>query len=143
MVWSILYFQGSYVNVHLTLKYFLVLKTYWKIVSGTLRFDCYFPLQGFYQLFIKGSCFFFLFQKPLSSLNHGQYGLFYIFHLESINKFLSKAHIGNSEQDKIQFEPYCPFKDSTYVSIKTSFLLLKIFLKNFNQGQYGLIHIVI
>ena len=28
------------------------------------------------------------------------------------------------------------------VSIESSFLLLEIFLKNFNQGQYGLIHIV-
>ena len=52
MVWSILSFQGSYINVHLTLIHFLILKTYWKIVSGTLRFDLYFPFQGFYQVFI-------------------------------------------------------------------------------------------
>ena len=58
MVWPILSFQGSYINVHLTLIHFLVLKTYWKIVSGTLRFDHYFPFQGFYQVFIKRSCFF-------------------------------------------------------------------------------------
>ena len=56
---------------------------------------------------------FFLFQKSLRNLNHGQYGLTYIAHLGNTDQFLSKAHIGNSDQDKIQFEPYCPFKDST------------------------------
>ena len=56
---------------------------------------------------------FFLFQKSLSNLNHRQYGLTYIVHLESIDQFLSKVHIGSSDQDKIQFEPYCLFKDST------------------------------
>ena len=39
-------------------------------------------------------------------------------------------------------QPYCPFKDSTYISIESSFLLIEIFLKNFSQGQYVLIHIV-
>ena len=77
------------------LIYFLVLKTYWKILSETLQFHRYFPFQGFYQLFIKGSA------------------LTYIIYLESIDQFLSKAHIGNSDQDKIWFEPYCLFKDST------------------------------
>ena len=63
MVWPILSFQGSYINVHLTLVYFLVLKIHWKIVSGTARFDRYFPFQGFYQVFIKGSCFLFCFKS--------------------------------------------------------------------------------
>ena len=71
-------FQGSYIYVHLTLIYFLILKTYSKTISGTLRFDCYFPFQGFYQVFIKVSCFFFLFQKFLGNLNPGQYGFTYI-----------------------------------------------------------------
>ena len=53
-----------------------------------------------------------------------------------------KSHIANSDQDKTRVEPYCPFKDSAYISIKSSFLLLEIFLKSFNQGQYGVIHIV-
>ena len=53
------------------------------------------------------------FQKYLENLNHGQYGLTYIVHLENIDQFLSKSHKGNSDQDKLQFEPYCPFKDST------------------------------
>ena len=33
IVWS---FQGSYINTQLTLVNFLVLKIYWKIVSGTV-----------------------------------------------------------------------------------------------------------
>ena len=53
-----------------------------------------------------------------------------------------KPHIANSDQDKIQIEPYCPSKDSTYIFIDSSFLLLEIFLKNFNRGQYMLIEIV-
>ena len=57
--------------------------------------------------------FFFLFQKSLRNLNHEQYGFTYIVHLENIDQFLSKAHIGNLDQDKIRFEPYCHFKDST------------------------------
>ena len=71
MVWPILPFQGSYVNVHLMLINILILKRYWKIVSGTLRFHCYFPFRGFYQVFIKDSCFF-LFQKSLRNLNRRQ-----------------------------------------------------------------------
>ena len=57
--------------------------------------------------------FFFLFQNYLSNLNHRQYALTYIVHLESIDQFLSKAHIGNSDQDKIRLEAYCRCKDST------------------------------
>ena len=63
MVWPILSFQGSYINVYLTLVYFLVLKIYWKIVSGTAWFGCCFPFQGFYQVFIKGSYIFFCFKS--------------------------------------------------------------------------------
>ena len=124
MVWPILSFQGSYMNVHLTLTYFLVLKIYWKIVSGTAWFGCYFPFQGFYQVFVKGWCFF-----SVSSLH--RHGLTYIIHLENNDQFLSKAHIANSDQDKIWIETYCPFKHSTYISIKSSILLLEIFLKFF------------
>ena len=40
---------------------------------------------------------FFLFQKSLSNLNCGQYGLIYIVYLESIDQFLSKAHMGKSD----------------------------------------------
>ena len=40
-----------------------------------------------------------LFQKSLGNLNNGQYGLTYIVHLEDIDQFLSKPHIGNSDQD--------------------------------------------
>ena len=83
----------------------------------------------------------FLFQKSLRNLNHRQYGLIYAIHLENIDQFLSKAHIANSDQDKIWIEMYCPFKDFTYIPIKSSFLLLKIFLKKINLGQYGLLHI--
>ena len=57
---------------------------------------------------------------------------------ENIGQFLWKAH---SVQDKIWIAPYCHLKDSTYIAIKNSFLLLEIFLKNFNQ-RHGLIHIV-
>ena len=114
IVWLTLSFQGSYTNAHLTLIYLLVLKNYWRIVSGTVCFDSYFPFQGFYQVFIKGSCFFFLFQKSLRFKKlESQFGLNYIVHFENINLFLSKAQIVNSDQDKIWFEPYCPFKDST------------------------------
>ena len=56
-IWfDILSFQGSYVNVHLSYIYFLVLKMSWKILSGTVQFDCYFPFQGFHfvsKVFIK------------------------------------------------------------------------------------------
>ena len=58
MVWPILSFQGSYRNIHLMLMYLLVSKIYWRIVSGTLWFDPYSPLQGFYQVFLKGSSIF-------------------------------------------------------------------------------------
>ena len=85
---------------------------------------------------------FLLFQKSSRNLYHGEYGLTYIVHLENIDRCLSKPHIANSDQDKIRIEPYCPFKDSTYISIECSFLLLEIFLKKFNWGQYVLIHIV-
>ena len=71
-------------------------------------------------------------------MNHRQFGLNYIIYLENKDQFLSKVQTENSDQDKMRFEPYCPFKDSTTVS---SFLLLEIFLKIFNHGQYGLIHI--
>ena len=47
---------------------------------------------------------FFLFQKPLKKLNHSQYGLAFIVHLENIDQFLSKVHISNSDQDEIQIE---------------------------------------
>ena len=52
---------------------------------------------------------FFLFQKSLRNLNHRQYGLAYIAYLENIDHFLLEAHIGNSDQDKIWFEPYTRF----------------------------------
>ena len=39
---------------------------------------------------------FFLFQKSLRNLNHGQYGLTYIVHLGNIDQCLSKPHIANS-----------------------------------------------
>ena len=58
MVWHILSFQRSYINVDLMLIYFLVLKMCEKIESWTLGFDCYFLFQEFYQVFIKGLCFF-------------------------------------------------------------------------------------
>ena len=125
LVWPILSFQGSYVNVHLWHIYFLVLKMSWKIISGTVWSDRYFPFQGFYQVFFKDSCFF-LSQKSSRILNHGQYDLTYIIHLENIGQFLSKAD---------------SLKDSTYISFKNSFFA-KIFFKNFNQRQYGLIYIV-
>ena len=57
---------------------------------------------------------------------------------ENIGQFLWKAH---SVQDKLWIVPYCHLKDSTCIAIKNSFLLLEIFLKNFNQ-RHGLIHIV-
>ena len=51
--------------------------------------------------------------RNLRNLNHGQFSLNYIVHLENINQFLSKAQIANSDQDQIWFEPYCSFRDST------------------------------
>ena len=107
--------------------------------QGTVQFDHYFLFQGFCQVFIKGSCFFFCFKSL--NFNHRQYGLIYIVHLENIDQFLSKAHIANSDQDKTQIKPSSPFKDSISIFIESSFLLLEMFLKNFNQQQYGLIHI--
>ena len=38
--------------------------------------------------------------KVLRNLNHGQYCLTNIVHLESIDQFLSKAQIANSNQGK-------------------------------------------
>ena len=110
----------------------------WKIVSGTIQFDRYFLFQGIYQVFFKGSCIV-LFQKSSRNLNREQYGLTCIVYLVNIGQFLSKAR---SYQDKMWIESYCPLKDSTYISIENSFLLLEIFFKNFNQRQYRLIHIV-
>ena len=52
-----------------------------------------------------------------------------------------KAYIANADQQKISNEPYSPFKDFILVFIKRFFLLIEIFLKNFNHGQYGLIDI--
>ena len=45
-----------------------------------------------------------LFQKSLRNLNHKQYGLTYIAHLENIDQLLSKAHMANSDQDKIRIK---------------------------------------
>ena len=92
MVWHILSIQGSYRNVHLTLIYLLVLKIYWKIVSGTLFVDICSPLQRFHQVFMKSSCIFFCFKSlsGLRNLNHGQFCLNYIVHLENIDQLLSK-----------------------------------------------------
>ena len=66
---------------------------------------------------------FFLFQMFLRNLNHRQYGLIYTVHLENTDQFSSKANTANSDQDKIQIETHCPFKDSTCISIESSFLL--------------------
>ena len=57
-------------------------------------------------------------EGPTPPLIRGGWGgvptmLIYIVHLESIDQFLSKENIRNSDQDKIWFEPYCPFNDST------------------------------
>ena len=49
---------------------------------------------------------FLLFQKSLRNLNHRQYSLTYIVHLENIDQFLSKAHIANGDQEKIWIETY-------------------------------------
>ena len=87
---------------------------------------------------------FFLFQMFLRNLNHRQYGLTYTIHLENTDQFSSKAHIANSDQDKIQIETHCPFKDSTYISIKSPFLLyiyLKYFWRISNYRQYRLFHV--
>ena len=51
-------------NVQLMFIYLLVFKIYLRIVTGTVWLDPYSPLQGFYPVFMKGSCFF-LFQKSL------------------------------------------------------------------------------
>ena len=81
---------------------------------------------------------FFLFQKSLRNLNHGQYGVTYIVHLENIDQFLLKAQIANLGQYKLQIETYCPFKDSTYVSIESFFFATwKYFLKNLIKDNTG------
>ena len=129
-----------YINVFLMLIHFLVLKTYWKIVSHnsltiiflfkdsinfSLKVHAFFSVSKIFKEFESWTIWFDLYHP-----------------LRKHWSILSKALIGNSDQDKIWFESYCPFKDSTQVSIKSSFLLLEIFLKNFNQGQYGLIHLI-
>ena len=61
--------QGQYGLTHIVLSrilckclpithIFFGVKNVLKIISGTVLFDCYFPFQGFYQVFFKGSCFF-------------------------------------------------------------------------------------
>ena len=60
-------------------------------------------------------------------MNHGQYGLTYIVYLENIDHFLLKAHIGNSDQDKIRVGPYCP------LHIVWSMLNFPMVLANSNQ----------
>ena len=60
-----------------------------------------FPFKDSIQLSLKVHAFF-LFQNSLRNLNHGQYDLTYIVHLENIELF-SKARVGNSNQDKIRF----------------------------------------
>ena len=47
---------------------------------------------------------FFFYFKSLRNLNHRQYGLTYTVHLENIDQFLSKAHVANSDRDKMQIE---------------------------------------
>ena len=91
MVWPILFFQGSYINVHLTLVNFLVLKIYWKLVSGAAWFNRYFSFQGFYQVFIKDSCFF------------------------SVSKVLKKF-----ESPTIWFDLYRPFRKHWSIFIKST-----------------------
>ena len=88
--------------------------------------------------------------------NQGQYRLIHNVQIVNFDQSLTKSNIQsmltfvmfvvNSDQANVWTmlvnQPYCPFKDSTYISIESSFLLIEIFLKNFSQGQYVLIHIV-
>ena len=129
-----------YINVFLTLVHFLVLKTYWKIVSH-YGLTIIFLFKDSINFSLKVHAFFSV-SKIFKEFESWTIWLDLDHPLRKHWSILSKALIGNSDQDKIWFESYCPSKDSTKVSIKSSFLLLEIFLKNFNQGQYGLIHIV-
>ena len=120
MVWPILSFQGSYINVHLTLIYFLVLKNLLKncIRDSILHI---FPSKALYVLKYFSKIF-----------NWAQYGLIHIVHLVNFDQSLSKSHIvrsmlnfamflANSDQEiirTIRFDPYCPYK----VFIKFHFL---------------------
>ena len=45
-------------------------------------------------------------------MNHRQFGLSYMVHLENNDQFLSKAQIAKSDQDKMWFKPYYPLKVS-------------------------------
>ena len=110
MVWHILSFQGSYINVHLTLVYFFVPKkqTQIKIKYGLKhivlpRIFCY--LKYFWKFF-----------------NQGQYMWIHIVHLVNFGQSLSKSHmlrsmliftmfLANSDQETIRtirFDPYFP-----------------------------------
>ena len=83
---------------------------------------------------------FFLFQKSLKNLNHKQYGLTYIVHLENIDQLLSKAHMVNSDQDKIWIKHIALSRIFHIYPLTALFCYLEYFWKTFNQGQYGLIH---
>ena len=81
-----------------------------------------------------------LFQKSLRNLNHKQYGLTYIAHLENIDQLLSKAHMANSNQDKIRIKHIVLSRIFHIYPLKALFSYLEYFWKIFNQGQYRLIH---
>ena len=139
------FYQGQYGLIHIMFSRILfkcspnssIFFGVKKLLKNCIRHSMVWPLFSFSRIvsgFHERLMFFFLFHKSLRYLNHRQYGLTYIIHLENIYQFLSKAHIANSDQDKIQIEMDCPFNDSTYISIESSFLLLEIFLKKFLSG---------
>ena len=115
MVWRILSFQGSYINVHLILIYFLVLKN---SLKNCIRDSMVWP---FFRALFSVSKVFKKFESWAIWFN-------LYCHLEKIDQFLLKAHTANSDQDKIWIQPYCPFMDSTSISIKSSWNI-EIFLK--------------
>lgn len=90
----------------------MILKFLEKLYQGHCGFTVIFLFKDSINFSLKTHAFFLLY-KFLRNFNQRQYGLTYIVNLEDIDQCLSKAHIGNPDQDKIQFESNCPFKDST------------------------------
>ena len=130
MVWNILSFQGSYIIVRLTLIYFFVLKN---LLKNWIKDSMVWPFFFFFKLsskFLLKVYAFFSVSKVFKKFELQTIWFNLYCHLENIDQFLSKGHIANSDQHKIRIQPYCPFKDSTYISIETSWNI-EIFLKNF------------
>ena len=113
---------------------FFGVKNLLKNCIRTAQFDCYFPFQGFYQVFIKGA-YFFSFLNVLKKFESQTIWFDYYYRpLENIDQFLSKAHIADLDQYGLKHIVLSRILHICIFPSKALFLLLEIFLIRGNTG---------